>query len=181
VTDRKRPASGGWWRWEELTAGQTLICLAIGGVFAAGAVYFAGAGLRQSLFLQAIAAWEQVAARIEVAEFEGVRGSRRMEIRARYSYEYGVRRYVASRVSPDAFPPRDEAAQRRRLDLLAEHAGTDVPFKAWVNPRDPGQSVLFKESLSSPWPNIAGGGVIGLFALLPLLAGVRGAVRLARR
>jgi Protein of unknown function (DUF3592) len=173
---RNNVATGSrWWRWAQLTAWQTLVCLLIGVSFLAGTCYFGGAGVRQLLLSRSVSEWKLVLARIEAVELKRVptdRGSLWL-IEATYSYEVAGKRHVGRKVSPDAFPPDNKEAQHVRYNQLKAYEGTDVPWGAWVSPHNPQDSVLFREALTSAWPNIAGGGAMALFAIIPLLAGIR--------
>lgn len=101
--------------------------------------------------------WQAVPAAIKSVEFESHSNgdSITYSVEAVYEYEFGGESYTESRVAIMGGSSNDYEIHRRRYEELKRQHDAGEPFHAYVNPDDPSQAVLFRES--DPW----------MYALIP--------------
>jgi len=90
--------------------------------------------------------WEEAPARILHSELKSHSGSDSTTYRAaaKYEYTYGGRNYTGSRVSLHGGADNIGKFQRRTARELSKYKKSGKPFRCYVNPRNPSQSVLYR-------------------------------------
>jgi hypothetical protein len=119
--------------------------------------------------------WQRTPATIEsvaLLETPGAKGGVHCTVRAAYRYEYGGRSYAGTRVAADE-EDTSNWRQRERVLILEHHRASGEPFPAWVNPRDPAESLLFREMLAASWTLAPVGLLIAGIGVFILAVGIR--------
>jgi hypothetical protein len=88
--------------------------------------------------------WVEVPAVVKTVELKrGEKNSRR--VLATYEYEFGGRKYSGERVSLHSGGDSLGRFQTSAHEELERHRRTGKPFRCFVNPRDPAESVLYRD------------------------------------
>ena len=123
-------------------------CLTLFGLpFAAVGVGMAWFTLSTVMAWHAMQEWEEVPARIEHAELEEHHGddSTTYSVDARYTYEYGGQQYTGTRVAIGHGSDNVTSFHQDAYDELAQYRESGQPFRCFVNPRDPSESILYRD------------------------------------
>jgi hypothetical protein len=124
----------------------------------------------------AMQSWPEVPAKILDTKFQG--GSDSHRATTEYEYQYSGRTYRGERVGLLEISDNFGDFQRRVYDELKRHQQEGTPFRAFVNPHNPGQSILYRQlrwefmSFFTIFATIFGGAGVGM---------VVGAIASARR
>lgn len=92
--------------------------------------------------------WPEVPARILAAELRSHRGSKgsvTYDVAATYEYRFDGRTFRGTRVSVFGGSDSGESFHRRVADELGGYRERGEPFRAFVNPADPGDAVLYPD------------------------------------
>ena len=92
--------------------------------------------------------WEEVPCWIETAELKtssGSKGGTTYRVEASYHYEFDRHSYHGDEVSFFGGSDNFGDFQAQAFQQLQSSAGKDRPFRCFVNPSNPGQSVLFRD------------------------------------
>jgi hypothetical protein len=122
--------------------------------------------------------WDRVPATILTVEFRTHRGdeSTSYSVDCRYAYAVAGRAYEGTRVGLEGGGSSD-GCHSRRYAILVRHRDSRTPFPAWVDPADPGQSLLFRELTTTLYILPVFGLVFALAGLAVSSAGLRTVVR----
>jgi len=133
------------------------------------ALPFAGVGVVMGWLLlsslwtwNAMQSWREVPAIIHEARLDESRSddSTTYRVEAAYTYEYGGRTFSGDRVSMYSGSDNIGAFHENAHRELSEHQTSGEPFRCYVNPRNPGEAVLYRDLR----PEMLG--FYGLFVLL---------------
>lgn len=135
------------------------------------------------------ASWDRVDAAIESVSLESHRGSKggtTYSVQCAYSYTYQGKTYTGHRVGAES-EGSSSSFHRRRQQVLQEHLNEKKPFRAWVNPADLSESLLFREQTGDLYFDplfglifaVVGAGVV-FAGLWEMTAGKRSKNRLAQ-
>lgn len=160
---------------------------ALGFVFILIGIPFAGLGivfLHQTRVsdqnIERSANWPSQTVRILEVELRTNRSEKSssptFEVRARYTYEVEGQEYTSDRVSWNWGADSDEAWHRAKFEQLRHALEADGAFKAFVNPDDPSEAVLFPEA--RPLVRYVMYGVGGIFTVVGALFGFGGLLAL---
>ena len=119
-----------------------VICFAL-------AAWAGGAAIKALIDHRSVAAWQEVPARIITAQLDERTSGRRAntttyKAKATYSYEFQGKPYTGDRVTLH-ISGDSGGAEGEIFRQLDEHRATGKPFRCYVNPADPSQSILFRE------------------------------------
>jgi len=92
--------------------------------------------------------WQEVPCTVLEAELESHSdsdGGTTYEATARYRYTFDGREYTGTRVALDSGADNIGSFQQDAHDELSKHRQEQRPFRCFVNPEDPAQSVLYRE------------------------------------
>jgi hypothetical protein len=105
-------------------------------------------GLRSMWTYWRSAGWDRVEVKIESAELKTRRGSDSTthSVECRYTYEVDGVCHEGTRVGIVGGSSSQYDLHRRRHEVLKGHAETGEPFLAYVDPDDPENAILFRES-----------------------------------
>jgi hypothetical protein len=94
------------------------------------------------------ASWESVPATVVSVEFKKSRSKAgsTYDVSCVYRYRYHDHEYTSDRVGLDVGGSSDWDSNRRRYDTLAQHRELGRPFTARVNPGNPQEAFLFRET-----------------------------------
>ena len=138
VSQRKRERHD-WVVWILIPFGVSFICLGVGFLISI-------AGSWRTYF--AARSWPTVPAVIEEVEFEQYSGEDAMvySVVVTYRYESGEQNYTGHRVGIMGGGSSNYELHRRRYEELALHRDKNIPFRAYVNPGNPHEALLYRET-----------------------------------
>jgi len=143
-----------------LTAGQRRTVIGGGAVFLLiGALPVAMFAARLVSYVR-MGSWELVPVTVTQLDLRtqgSDKGSMDYQLKAEYAYTYHGQDHTGSRVSLDYHGSGSERNCERHA-ILAGHRRNRQPFLAWVNPKAPEESVLFRE-LTGLWTLLGFGGL----------------------
>jgi len=115
--------------------------------FAAAGLFVAGLAGKDAWSAARMSRWEEVPAQILEAELVTSRGSdsTTYKVKARYSYRYNGRDYKGSRVSLHGGSDNIGSFHQRTYRELKRHKDSGLPFRCFVDPGNPYESVLFRK------------------------------------
>lgn len=111
----------------------------------ASMAFFAARNVARSL---AMRGWTEVPARIVSAELESSGGGENAttyRVRAAYEYQYQGRSYRGDRVSPYGGSDNIGSFQEDAAYELRWHQERGEPFRAFVNPVNPAEAILYRD------------------------------------
>ncbi|MBX7257431.1 MAG: DUF3592 domain-containing protein [Candidatus Hydrogenedentes bacterium] len=123
-------------------------CLALFGLpFAGVGVVMAWVMLSTVVTWQSMRSWVEVPAKIEAAELEEDSGSDSTTYRctARYSYEYGGRGFIGTRVAIGSGSDNIGSYQQDVYSKLVQYRDSGQDFRCFVNPNEPSEAILFRD------------------------------------
>lgn len=91
--------------------------------------------------------WQEVPARILSTDLDVNRGddSTTYRVRAEYVYEYGGRAYTSERVAAGIGSDNIGSFHQDKHRELRRYVESEQPFRAFVNPSDPDEALLYRE------------------------------------
>jgi hypothetical protein len=113
--------------------------------------------------------WVEVPAKIEDVKFPGAGGGSHRAA-ANYTYEFDGKQYQGQRVGLLEISDNFGDFQQRAFNELKRHHDDGTPFRAFVNPNNPSQSVLYRQlrwelmSFFSIFPAVFGSAGLGMAA-----------------
>jgi hypothetical protein len=118
------------------------------------ALPFAAVGIGMTCWLtwiaiqhSAVQTWVEVPTTIKTVELKEKRGNKgktTYQAAATYTYEFNGNPYNGDRVSLQGGSDNFGSFQRRAYDELKRHHDSRQPFRAYVNPDDPAESILYR-------------------------------------
>ncbi len=153
-------------------SGSGCLCV-IGLPLLAAGLFMAGMALGWWVIYFQSASWEQVPADLRSLDWNdhvGSKGGHTYSVSCTYVYHYGDREYTGNRVGVETGSSGGKSLHRGRYDILKPFKDGGKPFMAFVNPKQPEDSLLFRGTSSTmymlpPFGMIfvfVGGGIMGL-------------------
>ena len=113
------------------------------------AAWAGGAAIKALIDHRSVATWQEVPARIITAQLDERSGGRRgntvtYKAKATYSYEFQGQPYTGDRVTLHVGGD-STSAESEIYRQIEQSRASGQPFRCYVDPADPSQSILFRE------------------------------------